>query len=144
VITLEAARQISLDRIAALEPSFRSRVRRWLDAMYASGNPVLVTEGFRSIARQRELWEKGVRPCAEPGKSYHNYGVAIDFCPLRPADKAAGMWEAVWEPESAYHPAQIEAAKYRMVSISTETGHLQDGRYANWMEAKMALENPLA
>lgn len=54
-----------------------------------------VTSGFRSIGRQRELynlWKAGSPlqrlPVAPPGTSTHNYGLALDIVPVAPTTEA--------------------------------------------------------
>lgn len=46
------------------------------------------TSGFRSISRQRKLYNRFVAgksafPAAFPGRSTHNYGFAVDLVPIR-------------------------------------------------------------
>lgn len=54
-----------------------------------------VTSGYRSIGRQRELynlWKAGSPlqrlPVAVPGTSTHNYGLALDIVPVPPTTEA--------------------------------------------------------
>ncbi|WP_430024685.1 M15 family metallopeptidase [Peribacillus frigoritolerans] len=59
--------------------------------------PVIITAGFRSLAEQNELYEKGrsdpgnIVTNARGGESLHNFGLAIDFALL---DKQG---EAIWD-----------------------------------------------
>ena len=52
------------------------------------GIPILITDGFRSIESQNEIYEQGrtssgaIVSYAKGGESYHNYGLAIDFALL--------------------------------------------------------------
>ena len=111
-----------------------------MDMMEGEANRFLITEGYRSPERQKQIYDSGVRPCAQPGTSYHNYGLAYDWVPLRRAQKAADMWEADWNNGGAYARGGAIAATLRIACITSETGHLQDARYANWREAKLARE----
>ena len=49
------------------------------------GSRVQINSGFRSISKQKKLWDKYIAsgkkgtPAAEPGKSMHNYGYAMDI-----------------------------------------------------------------
>ncbi|MDL5143945.1 M15 family metallopeptidase [Bacillus atrophaeus] len=49
------------------------------------GISIVITEGFRSIEEQNELYKQGrskkgnIVTYAKGGESYHNYGLAIDF-----------------------------------------------------------------
>lgn len=58
---------------------------------YDAGIEVLITSGFRSIDEQNEIYKQGRRGIAgeqivtkaKGGQSAHNYGLAIDFVPLK-------------------------------------------------------------
>jgi hypothetical protein len=139
MITLDKAREISMERIAELEPDFRARVRQWMDRMFASGNPILIAEGFRSIDRSNHLVEQGIL-AAPGGKSYHNYGLAVDWVALVPHPKALGMFQADEDKLKNYVVGIATAVEFNLSPISVETGHLQDGRYPTWREAKAARE----
>lgn len=63
-----------------LDPLFRSDVEALLAA---SPHTWVVTHGTRTIAEQGELWAKyqaGGPKAAPPGKSPHNFGLAVDVC----------------------------------------------------------------
>ena len=74
------------------------------------GIPILITDGFRSIESQNEIYEQGrtssgaIVSYAKGGKSYHNYGLAIDFALLNQDDSISydlqrdsnGNGEADW------------------------------------------------
>ena len=64
-----------------LKKEFRIDIHKLLD-----GSPFtwLVTFGFRSLQEQEKLWQiyrKGGPKAAPPGKSAHNYGLAVDVVP---------------------------------------------------------------
>lgn len=64
------------------------------------GMPVRITEGYRSIERQNELYAQGrtaagnIVTNARGGQSLHNYGVAVDFIFRREGYDAT---EAQWQ-----------------------------------------------
>lgn len=74
------------------------------------GIPILITDGFRSIESQNEIYEQGrtssgaIVSYAKGGESYHNYGLAIDFALLNQDDSISydlqrdsnGNGEADW------------------------------------------------
>lgn len=85
----------SRDRIMHLHPAIRQRaVDAFLAAVAAlSGkNSLRITYGLRTFEQQHNIWLKCHRPDgqripgapwttnADAGQSYHNYGLAIDFC----------------------------------------------------------------
>lgn len=45
---------------------------------------LVVVSSYRSCAEQKAIYDSGVRPCARPGESYHNIGLAVDTY-FRPA-----------------------------------------------------------
>ncbi|MED0738884.1 M15 family metallopeptidase, partial [Aneurinibacillus thermoaerophilus] len=59
---------------------------------------VLITQGYRSIAEQNELYAQGrtkpgkIVTNAKGGTSYHNYGLALDFALYTPDGK-----QVVWD-----------------------------------------------
>jgi len=68
-----------------LDPAFAASLQQ----LIAANNGITPFSGFRSIERQRQLWEasdKSGRMVARPGHSQHNFGRAVD---LRYADDAA-------------------------------------------------------
>ncbi len=70
------------DKLDGVEPALAAKVRRVLAAMDALGFPMVVTEGYRSADRQREIYAQGR---TTPGqivtwtlKSKHVEGRAVD------------------------------------------------------------------
>lgn len=71
------------DAITGLNPAFSSALER----LYAAAPPDVqaqlgLTSGYRSIARQQELWnasDKSGHMVAAPGHSQHNFGLAADL-----------------------------------------------------------------
>lgn len=63
---------------ALLDPVFRDDVQAFLDR---SPHAWFVLSGYRSMEEQRVLWEKyqqGGPKAAPPGRSAHNFGLAVD------------------------------------------------------------------
>ena len=71
-----------------LHPLVEDKARDWLSICKSKGYDVLITNTLRTNAEQNALYAKGrtapgnVVTNAMGGHSYHNYGLAIDFCPL--------------------------------------------------------------
>ena len=72
----------------------------------------------------------------------HQYKLAIDFVPLVPHPKTAGMWNADWDNEKLYAQAQRLAAKHQLRPLSWETPHLEDACFADWKAARAAFGDP--
>lgn len=141
MISWEASLKISRAKIAELQPRTRAKVQGWFNACLAAGLFPYVYEGKRTSARQNELFaigrtvKKGSAKVtnAKGGQSMHQYCLAVDFVPLKPA-KAAGMYEADWS-DKAYAPYHAEAAKRGLRKLSWETPHLEDADFADWRAA---------
>ena len=58
-----------------LTPEMVDAVRQLETAM---GEPLVVTSGYRSAADQARICATGVQPCAPPGRSLHQAGLAVD------------------------------------------------------------------
>lgn len=77
------------DRIAKLHPVVRKQLLTIIaecDAKLTGRAKVRITQGLRTIAEQDEMYAQGrtkpgkVITNAKGGSSYHNYGLAVDFC----------------------------------------------------------------
>lgn len=83
--------KISIQRINLLHPKLREEVLKLVeDANTAlkGRSQVRIVQGYRTFDEQAKLYAQGrtskgpVVTNAKAGQSYHNYGVAIDFCLL--------------------------------------------------------------
>jgi len=82
---------ISLNRIALLHPKLREEAKRlYIEASKALKGraSIRIVQGYRTFAEQAALYAQGrTKPGAKvtnanAGSSFHNYGLAIDFCLL--------------------------------------------------------------
>lgn len=141
MIPLATAINITNDKLETLVPSFRSRVMDWLAACRAAGLQPYIYEGLRTSQRQRALYAIGrtaqknrsTVTNAKAGQSMHQYGLAIDFVPLKPA-KAKDLWEADWS-DTAYKAYHKIALKHGLRRLSWETPHLEDATVSDWRAA---------
>jgi peptidoglycan L-alanyl-D-glutamate endopeptidase CwlK len=76
------------DKINKLHPVMRPYATAFLNDCEAAGIKLMITSGFRTIEQQEVEYKKDKKN-AKPGKSWHNYGLAIDVSPT-PTD-----WETV-------------------------------------------------
>lgn len=138
--TLAEISNRTLKTIATLEANFQRRVRQWLDEMVQTGIRPLIYCGFRSFEEQLALFAQGrtkpgrIVTKAKPGESYHNYGVAFDWVPVKPTAKDPKLFSAAWDDQTAYKVGEQCGLSFDLASISWETGHLQDGRYKSWRD----------
>lgn len=77
---------ISLKRVQELHPSVRDDFENFItDAERGLGITIRVTQGLRTFAEQRAIYDQGrttpgkIVSKAAPGQSYHQYGLAVDL-----------------------------------------------------------------
>jgi len=140
VNTLAEIGSRTLKTVATLEPHFQKRVRRWLDEMIQTGIQPLIYCGARSFEEQAALYAKGrtapgmIATKAKAGESFHNYGLAIDWVPVKPTPKDPKLFTADWDDSTAYKVGEQAGHSFGLAAISWETGHLQDSRYKTWRD----------
>jgi D-alanyl-D-alanine carboxypeptidase len=136
--SLAEATARTLRCIETLDVDFQKRVRGWLVEMQNSRIIPLIYCGRRTMEEQAMLFAQGrSRPGkiitqAKPGTSYHNYGLAFDWCPMRTAK--GDLLDTNWNDETAFRLGEHVGLTFNLAAISWETGHLQDGRYASWRD----------
>ena len=75
--------------LALLHPAVRVMAIILMHRCRNIGINIILVQGFRSFAEQDALYAKGrtevgkIVTNAKGGYSFHNYGLAFDFCPLR-------------------------------------------------------------
>lgn len=78
--------KISIDRINKLHPAIKDEVTAlYLKAcdLMPQGTVIRIVQGLRTFPEQHALYVQRPRVThADAGQSYHNYGLAIDFCLL--------------------------------------------------------------
>ena len=80
--------------VKGFKPDFAGKLGPFLVAAEQAGVPIRITSGFRSVARQKELFAQAVKEygsekaarkwVAPPGQSNHNYGAAADLDIAKP------------------------------------------------------------
>ena len=138
--SLSEASARTLRAIDTLDASFQKRVRGWLNEMVASRITPLIYCGRRTMEEQAALYAKGrtsgdrIVTKAKPGESYHNWGMAFDWTPLKQNPKNADLWFADWDDETAFRLGEHVGLTFELAAISFETGHLQAAEYATWRD----------
>lgn len=73
------------DKLKDVDPTLADFAKRLTKGMASIGHPMFVSEGFRSVERQAELYAQGrtapgkIVTNAKPGESKHNTGKAVDI-----------------------------------------------------------------
>ena len=138
--TLAESNARTLRAIDSLTPAFQRQVRGWVTEMVNSKIPPLIYCGFRSFEEQAALYSLGrsapgrIVTKAKAGESYHNYGLAFDWVPLKPAPKDPTMLVVDWDDETAFRIGEHVGGSFQLNGISWEAGHLQSSQYANWRD----------
>lgn len=80
---------ISEIRLMGLHPQIRPQVRTFINQAEDQGILLRITDGYRSYEEQADLYAQGrttagdVVTNAQPGESYHNYGLGFDVVIMR-------------------------------------------------------------
>lgn len=135
--------KVSESRVALLHPSIRSEVKRLIE-MVETGFPpriaIRIVQGLRTIQEQNDLYAKGrtkpgaIVTNARGGSSYHNYGLAIDFCLLYDKD-GNGSWETVsWDQVKDFDGDKTPDWK-EVVKVFTDAGYEWGGAWSTIKDA---------
>ena len=90
---------VTAKRIELLHPSIREMVTTGVKRCMDAGVTIRIVQGLRTWKEQDELYAQGrtkpgsIVTHAKGGESYHNYGVAFDFCLLHPTSAKQISWD---------------------------------------------------
>jgi len=116
MLRFETVRTKSAQRLEGLHPVVKQKAERLIEETYQAGVPILITQGFRTIEHQNKLYAQGrfgnpgpIVTNAKGGRSFHNYGLAIDFALLMPNGKDIS-WDTVRDGDKDGHRDWFEVA----------------------------------
>lgn len=125
---------ISVKRAETCHPAIRNFILSWLNNCSTRNIGVRITSGYRSVPEQDVLYAQGrttpggIVTNAKGGKSWHNYGLAFDFC-LFHKDKTV-TWDMMEDLDhdgvSDWMEAVDEAKKLGFAWGGDWTGEFQD------------------
>jgi peptidoglycan L-alanyl-D-glutamate endopeptidase CwlK len=104
--------KISIDRVAELHPAIRDKVTAAIDKAEQALGPyacIRVVQGLRSIAYQNDLFAQGrtapgkIVTKARGGKSWHNYGLAVDCAIMYDKDQNGTFEFLSWDEHADYN-----------------------------------------
>ncbi|KAB2328012.1 M15 family metallopeptidase [Cytobacillus depressus] len=78
--------QRSEPKLSGVHTTIADKGRQLIKKVHSEGIFIIITQGLRTIAEQNNLYEQGrtkpgkVVTNARGGYSYHNFGLAFDFC----------------------------------------------------------------
>jgi len=123
--------------VTKLPTWFQLRLAGAITACKDAGYHVMVTEAYRSPARQEHLYEQGrVRPGkkvtkAKAWQSFHNYSLAVDICFVDP--KGRPYWPE--KDDSLWDRVDDIFEQHGFESIGFERPHHQISAGMTWREA---------
>ncbi|WP_017549554.1 M15 family metallopeptidase [Salinicoccus carnicancri] len=97
-----------------LHPAVEEHKNILLDRAAERNIDAVITEGFRSVSQQDELYEQGrvsegeIVTRSRGGESYHNYGLAVDFA-LRD-DEGEIIWDTAYDGNGNGQADWVEVA----------------------------------
>ncbi|WP_053217544.1 M15 family metallopeptidase [Virgibacillus senegalensis] len=116
-----------------LHPIVEEKKNQLVEQAEEQGIPIIITEGFRTVARQDELYQQGrsedgdIVTYAEGGESYHNYGLAIDFALQNENGRA--VWDMSYDGNGNGESDWME-----IVDIAKELGFEWGGDWARFKD----------
>ncbi|MDP4095486.1 M15 family metallopeptidase [Paenibacillus sp. P96] len=133
-LTLEYVMSKSAKKLEGLLPVVRTATERLIQRSFATGIPIVITQGLRTVAEQNELYAQGrskpgqVVTNASGGYSFHNFGVAVDFALLLP-DGRSVSWDT-----SRDGNADRKADWMQVVSIGKALGFEWGGDWTSFRD----------
>lgn len=109
----------SLDK--SVQEKFALAVRDFIQTYFDEGLDIRITYGYRSLAKQDELYKATSGPVAKPGSSWHNYGAAIDILIY---DRSQKKFDENGGSENYTNKARNIFLKYGLINdITGDGGH---------------------
>lgn len=124
MLTLSDVLRKSENRLIGLHSLVRYMAIRLVAESFEAGVPIIITQGFRGIEYQNQLFSQGrklvngewqvvdkskIVTNAKGGRSFHNYGLAVDFALLLP-NGATASWDTRRDGDSDGHKDWYEVA----------------------------------
>jgi len=88
LLTINPMDPVSEQRLSQVHPLLAEKIRQMAMDLDAQGITIRVTQGLRTWEEQQALYDQGrsapgnIVTNAEPGYSWHNFGLAVDVVPL--------------------------------------------------------------
>lgn len=112
---------VSEERLTHIHPRLADLVRKMALDLSLQGITIRVVQGLRTWEQQKALYDQGrsepgkVVTNAEPGHSYHNFGLAVDVVPMTPLGADWNSSHPVWQKIIFAGKAQglVDGAEWR-------------------------------
>lgn len=135
--------KISIDRANLLHPSVRAECIACIDKAEAQFPPniaIRIVQGLRTIDEQNALYAKGrtkpgkIVTNARGGKSYHNYGLAVDFSIMYDKDGNGSFEVLSWDTAKDGDDDGLKDW-LEVVKVFEEAGWFWGGRFSKLKDA---------
>lgn len=140
-----------MSRLESLEPEFRTKIEQLIQAAEGiTGRKWVITSGRRTMAEQRKIYAQGrttpgnIVSNAPAGHSAHNFGLAVDLCPLHPTGGYLD-WNAdrkLWKLMAALAEEMGLVSGFSFRTIC-DAPHVEDKNWrvqqALWSEGKLVV-----
>jgi peptidoglycan LD-endopeptidase CwlK len=93
---------VSEDRLKLVHPLLAAKVRAMAQILSTESIMIRVTQGLRTWDEQAKLYDQGrttpgeIVTNAQPGQSYHQFGLAVDVVPMTPLGPDWDPTNPVW------------------------------------------------
>lgn len=128
----------SIDRAAKLHPLIRDEVKYLIEKAEAGLPPYMairIVQGLRTFAEQNTLYNQKPRVTqAKGGQSYHNYGLAIDFCFVIDTNGDGQYDKILWDTLKD-HDKDGVADWQEVVKVFTDAGYEWGGAWSKFKDA---------
>lgn len=130
--------KISIDRAAKLHPKIRDEVKDLIEqaeAGFPANIAIRIVQGLRTFEEQNTLYNLKPRVTqAKGGQSYHNYGLAIDFCLLIDTNGDGTFDKISWDTLKDHDKDGLPDWK-EVVKIFTDAGYEWGGAWSSFKDA---------
>ena len=113
------------------------RANELVEKAAAKGIRIIITDGFRSIEEQDELYAQGrtkpgkIVTNRKGGESYHNYGLAVDFAIKLSSGRV--LWDLKYDGNKNGRPDWFEVAE-----LAKELGFTWGGDWEKFTDSSSA------
>lgn len=101
--------------LVGINPFVAQRVRMLIAKSYQEAHEIQLTRGFATLQEQADLYAQGrtkpgkIVTNAKPGRSYHNYGLAVDFAILK---DGVPVWDSKVDVDEDQIPDYEEVGEF--------------------------------
>lgn len=135
--------KVTQTRVAYLHPKVRQEIADCIikaETGLPANMAIRIVQGLRTIEEQNAIYAQGrttpgkIVTNAKGGKSYHNYGLAIDFALIRDNDGNGSYEELSWDTS---RDADKDGQKdwQEVVNVFEKAGWTWGGRFATIVDA---------